>query len=332
MELIDPEIERVGGRESAVIKSGERLLTRAEFHALSDVPPEAEWFANITNVNTRRAYRNDVGGFMKFTGIEKPEEFRQVTRAHVIAWRDQLIGKELAAATIRRKLSSIADLFSYLCDRNAITHHPVNGVKRPNEDSNEGKTPAISDDQARMLLNAPPAETLKGKRDRAILAVCAYHGTRRFEVASLRIKDMHLREGVMHLHIRGKGSKNRYVPLHPAAAPLIAAYLDTAGHRDDRHGAMFRPVKNNRTGTLETPLTPDAIYHICKSYGKQVGLTGELFSPHALRATAATNALSHDADLKRVQNWLGHANVSTTTMYDKRDTRPEDSPTFKVVY
>ena len=69
-----------------------------------------------------------------------------------------------------------------------------------------------------------------------------------------------------------------------------------------------------------------------KKYGKQVGIDGELFSRHALRATAATNALEHKSDLKRVRDWLGHANISTTTMYDKRGMRPEDSPTFKVAY
>ena len=330
--MINQEIQKLEDRQSAIINNGERLLTREEFHALSDVPPEAEWFANITNANTRRAYRNDVDCFMKFTGIERPEEFRKVTRAHVIAWRDQLIGQELAPATIRRKLSSLADLFSYLCDQNAITNHPVNGVKRPNEDSNEGKTPAISDEQVRLLLNAPPADNIKGKRDRAILAIAAYHGLRRFEVANLCIKDMHMRKGIMHLHVRGKGSKNRYLPLHPAAAPLIEDYLDAAGHRDDRHGAMFRPIKNNATGDLAKAVSPDAIYLIMKEYGRQTGITGELFSPHALRATAATNALEHNSDLKRVRDWLGHSNISTTTMYDKRGTRVEDSPTFKVRY
>ena len=331
--MSNQEIERVGDNGSvAIIDDSDRRLTRTEFHQLSEVPPEAEWFANITNPNTKRAYRNDVGGFMEFTGIQKPEEFRKVTRAHVIAWRDQLIQKQLAPATIRRKLSSLADLFSYLCDRNAITNHPVNGVKRPSEDSNEGKTPAISDEQVRALLNAPPADTLKGKRDRAILAVAAYHGVRRFEIANLNVKDMHMRKGIMHLHIKGKGSKNRYVPLHPAAAPLIEDYLDASGHREDRHGAMFRPVRNRTNGDLDKAITINGIYFIIKEYGKQVGIDGELFCPHALRATAATNALEHNSDLKRVRDWLGHANISTTTMYDKRGMRVEDSPTFKVMY
>ena len=77
-------------RELAVADSTERLLTRAEFRGLAHVPAEAEWFANITNPNTRRAYLNDVRGFMRFVGIQEPEEFRIVTRSHVIAWRKTL--------------------------------------------------------------------------------------------------------------------------------------------------------------------------------------------------------------------------------------------------
>ena len=109
----------------ALPQAQERMLTRAEFQRLSDIPPEAEWFANITNPNTRRAYRNDISQFMKFVGIEQFTEFRMVNRAHVIAWRKSLEEKSLAPATIRRKLSALSDLFDYLCKENAITINPA---------------------------------------------------------------------------------------------------------------------------------------------------------------------------------------------------------------
>ena len=94
----------------------DRLLTAAEFHRLADVPPEVEWFANISNAHTRRAYENAVRDFMLFTGIIRPEEFRTVTRAHIIAWRDQLTRRGLGGATIRHRLASRASLFEYLCE------------------------------------------------------------------------------------------------------------------------------------------------------------------------------------------------------------------------
>src|ERR1700721_4806181 len=107
---------------------------------------------------------------MPFTGIARPEEFRTVTRSHIIAWRDQLTGRGLGGATIRHRLASLASLFEYLCSRNAVTHNPVKGVEGPKVESGEGRTPALGDQQARRLLAAPEADSLKSKRDRAILS------------------------------------------------------------------------------------------------------------------------------------------------------------------
>ncbi len=312
-----------------------RVLTAAEFQGLAEVPPELEWFANIANAKTRRAYQQDVKDFTAFVGIARPEEFRIVTRAHFIAWRKDLERRELAPSTIRRKLSALSSLFDHLCEQNAITHNPVDGVKRPKANNNEGLTPALGDAQARALLDAPPANTLKGQRDRAILATLLYHGLRREELCTLRVRDLQQREGVLHLRIEGKGDKIRFVPVAAKAARLVKEYLEVAGHGDDLQGPLFRPVKNNSTGTLNKPLNPASVYHeVVRYYGKLVGINADVhgFCVHSLRATAATNALEHNADIAKVQEWLGHANVSTTRMYDKRKNRPEDSPTFRVDY
>jgi len=313
-------------------KVGTRFLTRAEFCRLADVPPEAEWFANIQNKNTRRAYRNDVSDFMHFAAAERPEDFRVVTRAHVICWRKDLEARKLSPASIRRKLSALAALFRYLCERNALFTTPVQGVGRPREGANEGKAPALTDAQARALLSAPRTGTLKGKRDRAILAVLLYHALRRAELCTLRVKDYGPRRGIMTLRVHGKGGKIRYMPVKPAAVTAVEEYLDLAGHREDIEGALFRPVKRN-DGRKELPLSGDSIYAcVVMPYAKKLRISSEGFGPHALRATATTNALEHGADIAKVQKWLGHASVATTQLYDRRQSRPEDSPTFQVEY
>ena len=323
-----------GGGEVVVLgKSERRLLTAAEFQGLSDVPPEAEWFANISNPRTRRAYQGDIQEFMAFVGIAGAGEFRLVTRAHALAWRKELERRGHAAATIRRKLSALASLFDHLCERNAVPFNPLRGVKRPTSDTNEGKTPAIGDGQARALLNAPTEHSLKGKRDRAILAVLLYHGLRRAELCSLRVGDLEDRRGIKHLRVHGKGSKIRFVPAHPTALTRIEEYLEAAGHQQDAEGPLFRPIKNNRSGGLGTALTPGGVYvAVVCHYATAAGISVRGFGPHALRATAATNALDHEADIAKVQEWLGHANIATTRLYDRRRMRPEDSPTFKVAY
>jgi integrase/recombinase XerD len=106
-------------------------------------------------------------------------------------------------------------------------------------------------------------------------------------------------------------------------------YLDAAGRGLDESGALCWPVRNNRTGRLEDAIPADGVYRLVRRYSGQLGF---LIGAHALRATAATNALDHQADIAKVQEWLGHANISTTRIYDLRRTRPEGSPTFKVAY
>src|SRR5579884_3579540 len=322
---------------------GARRLTAAEFQRLAEVPPEAEWFANIKNPSTKRAYQNAIRDFIRFTGIGQPEEFRTVTRAHVIAWRDdlerRLIGrsynrKNPEGATIRHRLAALSSLFEYLCEKNAVSHNPVKGVKRPKGDSGEGKTPAIGDHQARELLAAPGTETIKEKRDRAILSTLLYHALRREELCKLKVKDFrHSRRGVPHLVVAGKGEKTRYLPLHPGTNELIHDYLEAAGHGADENGPLFRPIHNNRSveehdrtrrldceRRLARALTPDGVYRLVRAYSAQLGFK---IGAHALRATAATNALDHQADIAKVQEWLGHANIAATRIYDHRKTRPE---------
>jgi integrase/recombinase XerD len=253
-----------------------------------------------------------------------------VTRAHIIAWRDQLTGRGLGGATIRHRLASLASLFEYLREKDAVTHNPVKGVERPRVESGEGKTPAIGDHQARKLLAAPDKDTIKSKRDRAILSTLLFHALRREELCKLKVKDFrHARKGVPHLKVLGKGGKTRYLPLHPGTNGLINDYLDAAGHGTDENGALFRSVSNNRAGNAERAITADGVYKLVRGYSAELGFG---IGAHTLRATAATNALDHQADIAKVQEWLGHANISTTRIYDHRRTRPEDSPTFKVAY
>jgi site-specific recombinase XerD len=309
-----------------------RLLTAPEFQRLAEVPAEVEWFANIDNPQTRRAYQSDLQDFMAFVGITRPDEFREVARAHVIAWRKSLEARQLASATIRRKLAALSSLFEFLCEKNAVPVNPVKGTKRPKVETQEGKTPALGDHQARTLLAMPAPDTLKGKRDRALLSMFLYHGLRREELCSLLVGDIESRRGVQHLKVHGKGGKLRYVPLHPATAGLLDEYLHAAGHAGNLAAPIFQPMRDCRREEDGQAITADGVYKLLKTYAATAKIDMRGFGPHSLRATAATNALDHEADIAKVQEWLGHANIATTRIYDRRRTRPEDSPTFKVTY
>jgi site-specific recombinase XerD len=327
---------------SDLVVISEQKLTPAQYSDLADVPPELEWLANIANLKTRCAYKADVAEFSAFAGLHEPVELRTVTRAHVIAWRKLLESRELAPSSIRRKLAALSSLFDYLCERNAIAINPADGVKRPAANGNEGSTPSLGDAQARRLLEAPAPNTLKGVRDRAILAALLYHGIRREELCLLRQRDLQSRQGVMHFHIKGKRDKIRFIPVDPMTLRLIAEYLEMLakhgggleGEEKDVDGPLFRPVKNNRTRTLHKHLDPGSVYRNIVKYARDTGISAEAIGVcvHSMRATAATNALSNAADIAKVQEWLGHANISTTRLYDRRKSKPEDSPTFHVKY
>ena len=185
---------------------------------------------------------------------------------------------------MRHRRASLASLFDSLCERNAVTHNTVRGVQRPRAESGEGRTPALGDHQARKLLAAPDAGTLKSKRDRAVLSTLLFHALRRDELCNLTVRDFrHARKGVSHLRISGKGGKTRYVPLHPGTHALIHEYLEVAGHGADESGALFRPVRNNRTGNLAQAITPDG----CEQRWCDVVVHH--------RATIATSRLSNTA-------------------------------------
>ena len=312
-----------------------RRLSPKQFEQLADMPLEEEWLRNLTNDKTQRAYREDVREFIAFSGLSSYAELRTIGRPHIIAWRQDMRSRKLSRATIRRKLSALSSLFDYLCDRNAVAGNPVDGVRRPATDTNEGATPALGARQARKLLDAPPGNSLKGIRDRAILATLLYHGLRCSELCGLKVKDIQSRQGVVHFRIEGKRDKVRFLPVNPAAQRLIEEYLGMAGHRRDAEGPLFRPVKNNRTKRFDRPLDPSSVYkNVVRKYGLATGVSEEVLGlcVHSLRATAATNALSHDSDIAKVQEWLGHADISTTRLYDRRKMKPEDSPTFRIKY
>jgi integrase/recombinase XerD len=174
-------------------------------------------------------------------------------------------------------------------------------------ESQKSTTPTIGDHQARQPFAAPATETVKAKRDRAILSTLLYHALRREELCKLKVADLrHARRGVPHLKVDGKGEKTRFLPLHPGANALIHDYLEVAGHGEDDNGALFRPIKNNRGKTLEHALTLDSVYKLVKAYSAELGFE---IGAHALRATAATNAHRQGPGVARARQHLHHPHL-----------------------
>jgi integrase/recombinase XerD len=213
-----------------------------------------------------------------------------------------------------------------------VEQNPVRDVERPAINRREGMTRAFSQKQARKILDAPNPETLLGLRNRAILSVGLQVGFRRAEIASLKVKDLHVNLEYDSLRVVRKGGKKGSLAIHQQAAQRIRAYLEKAGHGDDLEGPLFRPVKGNREAQDERRhLHPDVIDRILRKYAKRIGLDRG-YSAHSMRATFITTALENGAGLEDVQLAAGHAGPSTTKLYDRRGYNPEKSASFFANY
>jgi site-specific recombinase XerD len=238
--------------------------------------------------------------------------------------------------TIRRRLSALASLFTHLVDQRQADENPVRDIKRPRVNRRQGTTRAFSAKEARLVLDSPDAGTLRGLRDRAILSVGFQAGPRRAEIASLLVTDFHTNGGYKSLHFIRKGGEDLSLALNPQTAQRIDEYLRAAGHGDDIGGPLFRPVatdtpRSPRRAEPRRHLHPEAIDRILRKYAALAGLDRG-YSAHSMRATFITTALDKGASLEDVQRDVGHADPSTTKLYDRRGYNPEKSAAFFATY
>jgi integrase len=199
----------------------------------------------------------------------------------------------------------------------------VRDIKRPRVNRRQGTTRAFSPKEARAILDAPDATSLRGLRDRAILSVGFQAGPRRSEIASLLVRDFHTNSGYKSLHFIRKGGEDLSLALNPQTSQRIQEYLAASGHGDDLDGPLFRPASGSPL-EMRRHLHPEAIDRILRKYATKAGL-GAGYSAHSMRATFITTALDKGASLEDVQRDVGHADPGTTKLYDRRGYNPEKS-------
>jgi integrase len=296
-------------------------LTVSQFYTMATIPPEFQWFANLPHPNTRRAYRQDIDDFMTFAGLHRPEQFQAISRERPIAWRERLVTRQLANDTIRRKLADLSSLYAYLCERHAVLHNPVLGVKRPRSMNHEGVAGAGRSPAAAAAGGPARGDAQRPTRPRHPGdAALSRHPPRR--------------------SLHAQGGRCPAAPGRTLSAPRregVEGPLSRSRHRGPAADRSVSSSGRARQGPGRATVLADQEQHhqnIVKHYAREVGLLDAVpgLCVHSLRAIAATNALENKADIAKVQVWLGHANISTTRMYDKRQSRPEDSPTYKARY
>lgn len=262
--------------------------------------------------HTISAYGGDLRAYLKFLAGRSVDPL-EAGRDDVIAFMSELQARQMAPSTVERKIAAVKSFYSFLVREGLTTNHPTIDVALP-------KVPArlpdvVSITEVERLVTQPFPSGPVGYRDRAVLEVLYGCGLRVSELTGLDLLDLDLESGF--IRVMGKGGKERMVPIAGAALTALSEYLmhgrpflraKKAATRQDP-SAVFLNVRGGR-------LTRQAVFGIVRTYGERAGLA---LHPHTLRHSFATHMLQGGADLRALQEMLGHADISTTQVYTHVD-------------
>lgn len=259
------------------------------------------------SANTRQAYERDLRLFCKTLGFKNSDALVNVSREQITGYMTQLKEKGLAAATIARKLAAIKAFYRFMTAEGYMDANPAEVV----EAGTKGiKLPRVlSEDEVVRLLNQPDIKTAEGFRDRTMLEVLYATGMRVSELINLTLERVDL--NMKYIIAFGKGSKERIVPLGSVAAEFLQQYLEKVRPKLTHAGRNTNIVFLAFGGH---ELTRQRFWQIIRAYGRKANINKAL-TPHILRHSFATHLLDNGADLRSVQELLGHSDISTTQIY-----------------
>jgi integrase/recombinase XerC len=256
---------------------------------------------------TVRGYQSDLRQFLSYvTGTRpagspplSPGEVEPITIRGYLAWLDR---KQEKKSSLARKLAALRSLYRFLAREGRAGLNPAAEVRTPKQPQHLPKV--LTKDDANALMEFPEGEDVLAMRDRAILETLYSTGARVSELVGMNLDDLNLSDGLVRL--RGKGRKERIVPIGTVAMDTLREYQAQARFSGDDAAPVFQ---NRRGGRL----TARSVERIVEKYSGR--LTGGRISPHALRHSFATHLLDEGADLRAIQEMLGHASLTTTQKY-----------------
>lgn len=257
--------------------------------------------------NTRKSYQRDLQQYLEFLKKQKIDEWQAVDRFVVVSFLQKLQEDQKSPATITRMVTSLRRFHQFLRQERYTDHDPMQHIDSPKKVQKLPDTLSLA--EVERLIETPDTKELLGIRDRAILEVLYATGLRVSELIGLKLNDLHLSMGL--LQTIGKGDKERIVPLGDMAIQWLEIYLEearpllTSKHPEGVH--LF--VNNHGRG-----LSRQGIWKNLKALVRKAGINKNV-TPHTLRHSFATHLLENGADLRTVQELLGHADISTTQIY-----------------
>lgn len=260
-----------------------------------------------TSANTEVSYERDLRKMREFLSAQGIVEAENVTATHLNAYVMNLEKQGRKPATISRSIASMKAFFHFLEKQRRIEEDPAEKLKAPKI---EKKMPAIlSTEEVTLLLEQPCGNTPKELRDRAMLELLYATGIRVTELVSLKVTDLNLQ---MEYVTCTDGHRERIIPFGDVARDALKKYMEQGRPRmvgDENCPWLF----TNCTGQ---DMSRQGFWKLIKSYGKKAGITAEI-TPHTLRHSFAAHLVSNGADLKSVQEMLGHSDISTTQIYSQ---------------
>ncbi len=257
------------------------------------------------SINTLQSYKRDIDQYITFLGDINLKSIKNTNKTTVIAYLLNLQKKGRATSTISRNLASIRSFYQYLSRINLIEADPTTNLESPKI---EKKLPQIlSTKEVELLLDQPKCVDLKGFRDKAMLEVLYATGIRVSELISLNVDDANLEVGFIRCN---KGNRERIVPLGTMAINALKEFMEKARHlmiQDFSEQALFVNINGKR-------LTRQGFWKIIKQYKNQAKIAKEI-TPHTLRHSFAAHLLENGADLRSIQEMLGHSDISSTQIY-----------------
>lgn len=305
-----------------IVPAGQRKLARIGLDALPVLVTNAgenatrrfiEFFtANIRNKNTRHAYAQAVKQFCDWSE-DRGLTLQSIQPTHVAAYIEQLQA-ERSAPTVKQHLAAVRMLFDWLVVGQIIPTNPAGSVRGPKYVAKRGKTPVLTAEQARQLLDSIDTSTIVGLRDRALIGVMVYTFARVGAVVSMKVEDYYQNGKRWWFRLHEKGGKRHEVPAHHNAEAYVDAYLKITGS-DDKKAPLFRSIDKHRKITDRSIHRIDVLRMI-KRRSKAAGLP-QTTCCHTFRATGITAYLENGGTIENAQAIAAHESPRTTKLYDR---------------
>jgi site-specific recombinase XerD len=299
--------KKIGGPLPALfapdVRTAERVL---EFFA-----------AQIRNPNTRKAYMRAAGAFAAWCAEYGISELGQVRPVHVAAYIEGL-GKKIAAPSVKLQLAAIRMLFDWLVVGQVVPVNPASSVRGPKHVVKKGKTPVLSVDEARALLDAIDTTSMVGLRYRALIGLMVYTFARVGAVIRMRVEDVYVQSRRTWVRLHEKGGKRHEMPCHHNLDEYLQAYVQGAGIEADLKGYLFRTALGRTSQLSENPMYQVDVYRMVRRRARDARVRTKICC-HSFRATGITEYLRNGGKLEVAQQMANHESARTTGLYDRRN-------------